>query len=64
MIQALWGQFYNVRLSLLLEPVLTEAEVKQIMNLIAEKRLAPGLETHFQHVNHVKDIKATKNPPI
>jgi restriction system protein len=43
------------------KPVLTEGEVKQIINLIAEKRLAPGIKTHFQHVNHVKDIKDKKN---
>jgi restriction system protein len=35
--------------------VLTEGEVKQVIKLIGEKRLAPGLKTHFQHVNHVKD---------
>ena len=43
------------------EPVLTEGEVKEVVNVIGEKRLAPGLKTHFQHVNHVKDIKARKN---
>jgi restriction system protein len=37
--------------------VLTEGEVKQVIKLIGEKRLAPGLKTHFQHVNHVKDRK-------
>ncbi len=43
-------------------PVLTESEVKKIVNVIGEKRLAPGLKTHFHHVNHVKDIKAGKKP--
>ena len=43
------------------KPVLTEGEVKQIINLITGKRLVPGLKTHFQHVNHVRDIKAGKN---
>ena len=42
------------------KPVLTEGEVREIIKLIAEKRLAPGLKTHFQHVKHVKDIKAGK----
>jgi hypothetical protein len=42
------------------KPVMTEGEVRQIINLIAEKRLTPGLKTHFQHVKHVKDIKAGK----
>jgi hypothetical protein len=41
--------------------VLTDSEVNQIIKSIAEKRLAPGLKTHFQHVKHVKDIKAEKN---
>lgn len=40
--------------------VLTDNEVNGIIKSIAEKRLAPGLETHFQHINHVKDIKAAK----
>jgi restriction system protein len=40
--------------------VLTDDEVNGIINSIAEKRLAPGLETHLQHVQHVKDIKAAK----
>jgi len=43
------------------KPVLTEVEVKQIINLISKKRLPPGLKTHFQHANHVKDIKDRKN---
>ncbi len=43
------------------KPVLTEGEVKQVLNLIAEKRLVPGLKTHFQHVDYVKDIKAGKS---
>ena len=42
------------------KPVLTEGEVREIIKLIAEKRLAPGLKTHFQHVKHVKHIKAGK----
>jgi hypothetical protein len=46
------------------KPVLTEGEVKEIIKLIGEKRLAPGLKTHFQHVNHVKDIKAGKKRRI
>jgi restriction system protein len=33
------------------KPVLTGDEVKEIINVIGEKRLAPGLKTHFQHVN-------------
>jgi hypothetical protein len=40
--------------------LLTEGEVREIIKLIAEKRLAPGLKTHFQHVKHVKHIKAGK----
>jgi restriction system protein len=40
--------------------VLTDSEVNQIIKSIAEKRLVPGLKTHFQHVKHVKDIKAGK----
>lgn len=41
--------------------VLTEDEVKEVINVIAEKRLAPGLKTHLQHVKHVNDMKAQKN---
>ena len=41
-------------------PVLTDGEVAQLIRSIAEKRLAPGLETHLRHVKHVKDIKAGK----
>jgi hypothetical protein len=41
-------------------PVLTEGEVVRLVRSIAEKRLAPGLETHLRHVKHVKDIKAGK----
>jgi len=41
--------------------VLTEGEVKEVINVIGEQRLAPGLKTHFQHVNHVRDIKARKS---
>jgi len=43
------------------KPVLAEGEVSRIIKSIAEKRLVPGLKTHFQHVKHVKDIKAEKN---
>jgi len=43
------------------KPVLTEGEIRQIIKLIAEKQLAPGLKTHFQHIKHVKDIKTEKN---
>jgi restriction system protein len=43
------------------KPVLTEGEVKQIINLISKKRLAPGLKTYFQHVKHIKDIKPKRN---
>jgi len=42
--------------------VLTDNEVNGIIKSIAEKRLAPGLETHFQHIKNVKDIKAAKKP--
>ena len=42
--------------------VLTDSEVNGIIKSIAEKRLVPGLETHFQHIKHVKDIKAAKKP--
>lgn len=41
--------------------VLTDDEVKNVIDAIAEKRLAPGLKTHLQHVKHVKDIKPQKN---
>jgi hypothetical protein len=41
--------------------VLTDSEVNRIIKSIAEKRLVPGLKTHFQHIKHVKDIKAEKN---
>jgi hypothetical protein len=41
-------------------PVLTEDEVRQAIHLIAEKRLVPGLKTHFEHVKHIKNIKAQK----
>jgi len=40
--------------------VLTGNEVNGIMKSIADMRLAPGLETHLQHVQYVKDIKAAK----
>jgi hypothetical protein len=46
------------------KPVLAEGEVSRIIKSIAEKRLVPGLKTHFQHVKHVKDIKAEKNRRI
>jgi len=42
--------------------VLTDNEVNGIIKSIAEKRLAPGLETHFQHIKNVKDIKVAKKP--
>lgn len=42
-------------------PVLADSEVTQLISSIAEKRLAPGLETHLLHVKHVKDIKVGKN---
>jgi restriction system protein len=42
-------------------PVLTESEVRRAIHLIAEKRLVTGLKTHFEHVKHVKNIKAQKN---
>ncbi len=42
-------------------PVLTGNEVNGIIKSIAEKRLAPGLKTHFEHIDHVKDIRAKKN---
>jgi len=41
--------------------VLPEDEVRDVINVMAEKRLAPGLKTHLQHVKHVKDMKAQKN---
>ena len=41
-------------------PVLTDGEVTELIRSIAEKRLAPGLETHLRHVKNVKDIKAGK----
>ena len=44
--------------------VLTDSEVNRLIKSIAEKRLVPGLETHFQHIKHVKDIKAAKNRRI
>jgi restriction system protein len=40
--------------------VLTDGEAARLIRLIAEKRLASGLETHLRHVNHVKDIKIRK----
>ncbi len=42
-------------------PVLTEDEVRQAIYLIEQKRLAPGLKTHFEHVKHVENIKAKRN---
>ena len=44
--------------------MLTDDEVKDVIKAIAEKRLAPGLKTHLQHVKHLKDIKAQKNLTI
>ncbi len=42
-------------------PLLTGGEVKQAIKLIGEKRLAPRLKTHFQHVKDLEHIKAEKN---
>lgn len=41
-------------------PLLTEAEVQQVIGQIAEGRLKPSLKTHVQHARHVKEIVAAK----
>lgn len=38
-------------------PVLTDGEVRRAIHFIAQKRLVPGMKTHFEHVRHVKDVK-------
>ncbi len=41
----------------------TEAEVRETVEKIAEGRLEPSLQTHLQHVQHVKGIVAAKQRP-
>jgi len=43
--------------------LLSEAEVQQVVALIAEDRLKPSIKTHVQHARHVKEIVATKQTP-
>jgi len=40
--------------------LLTEAEVQQVIQQIADGRLKSSIKTHIQHVRHVKEIVATK----
>jgi len=42
------------------KPLLTEAEVQQVIGQIADGRLKPSLKTHIQHARHVKEIVAAK----
>jgi len=44
--------------------LLTETEVQQIIQQIADGRLKPSIKTHIQHVRHVKEIVAEKNEPV
>jgi len=43
------------------KPLLTEGEVKRIIKIIGEKRMPVGVKTNFQHVDHVKNIKAGRS---
>jgi hypothetical protein len=45
------------------EEILTDEQVRQVLGEIATARLAPSLETHRQHVKHVKQIVAEKTTP-
>lgn len=40
--------------------LLSEEKVRDIIERIAEKRLAPGIRTHLRHVEHVREIVAEK----
>ncbi len=42
------------------EEVLAEEQVQQVLAMIEDNRLARGLRTDREHVNHVRDIKAKK----
>jgi hypothetical protein len=43
--------------------LLTETEVQQIIQHIADGRLEPSLRTHLKHAQHVREIMAAKNEP-
>lgn len=45
------------------QPLLTEAEVQQVIAQIAEGRLKPSIKTHNEHARHVKEIVAAKQAP-
>jgi len=43
--------------------LLTEDEVQQVIQQIADGRLKPSIKTHIQHTQHVKKIVAAKKEP-
>jgi len=45
------------------QPQLSETEVQQIIQRIADGRLKPSIKTHRQHARHVREIVAAKNEP-
>jgi len=45
------------------QPQLSETEVHQIIQQIADGRLKPSIKTHRQHVRHVRKIMTAKNEP-
>lgn len=42
------------------QEVLSDAELEGVLMALAEKRLAPGLRTHFAHAQHVRQIVDAK----
>jgi len=45
------------------QPLLTEPEVQEVIQQIADGRLNPSLKTSREHAKHVREIVAAKNEP-
>ena len=46
------------------EVLLSESEVQNIIQQIADGRLKPSMKAHVKHARHVREIVASKNEPV